>query len=198
MRRLLRDRTDDGTSLVEVLVTLVLLSAVGALVTGAILNSQKIFLIADDENRGLADAKVIVERMTRDIREARGIVCNGGLADPSDSTSADPLCAAHLQVWVDKDSDYLQDATEIITWRLEKSGDHYNVYRIVAENTPSERKTQQASSLIVQVAFVYDTSVAIEDTQFVKLGMQYDALRGAGQEARQISSTVRLRNKGDR
>ena len=39
---------------------------------------------------------------------------DGGLADPTDPTSADPNCNAHLQLWIDANSDYAQQPAEVV------------------------------------------------------------------------------------
>ena len=193
-----RGARDDGVSLIETLVTMVLLAVVSSLVVGAVVQSSRVLTRTDDENRGLQDAKVILDRLGRDVRESRGVVCDGGLADPSDLTSTDPDCLAHLQLWVDSNSDYLQQPTEVITWRLQKNADgvHFDVFRVVGTGAGGTPVTQQrqASSLIVQIAFGYD-AVAFDDVREVRMGMTYDAIVGRGSDVRQVATTARLRNK---
>ena len=121
---------------------MIILGVVGSLVTAAVLQASRSFIHVDDENKGLQDAKVILDRMGRDAREARGVVCDGGLADPNDPSSTDPLCAAHLQLWIDNNSDYAQQADEIVTWRLELNGDHFDVWRIVGTGATAVRQRQ--------------------------------------------------------
>lgn len=192
-------RGDDGVTLIETLVTMVLLAVVSSLVVGAVVQSSRVLTRTDDENRGLQDAKVILDRLGRDVRESRGVVCDGGLADPTDPLSTDPGCLAHLQLWVDRNSDYLQQPTEVITWRLQKNADgvHFDVYRVVGTGTGGTPVTQrrQASSLIVQIAFGYDAA-SFDTVREVRMGMKYDAIIGRGSDVRQVATTARLRNKG--
>lgn len=198
-RRLSRLRaTDAGLGLVEVLVTMLLMGVVSTLVVGAVVQSTRILTHTQDEDHGLQDAKVILDRLGRDVRESRGVVCDGGLADPTDSTSADPTCSAHLQLWVDANSDYAQQPTEIITWRLERSADdeHFDVYRITGSGAAAQRQ-RQASTLIVRLAFAYDAA-AFDDVQRVDMRMRYDAIIGRGAGDREVVFSTRLRNKGDR
>ena len=200
MSILQRLRHETGVTLIETLVVMLLLGVVGSLVTDAVISSSRNLTHVDDENTGLQDAKVILERMGRDLRDARGIVCDGGLADPAIVTSTDPLCRAHLQMWVDSNSDYARQESEVITWRLMSSSDgvHYDVYRIVGTglngNVPISRR--EASTLIVNIAFDYDTSAAPNDAQVVHIGMNYDAIVGRGTGFRKVAFSVRLRNKG--
>jgi prepilin-type N-terminal cleavage/methylation domain-containing protein len=192
-------RDDRGMTLVELLVTVILLAVVGSLVTAAMVNASRSVLHVDDENKGLQDAKVILDRMGRDVRQARGVVCDGGLADPSDPTSTDPSCLAHLQLWIDSDSDYLQDTNEVVTWRLESNadGEHYDVWRVVGTGGAAKRQ-RQASTLIVKTVFSYETGKPVEQSQVVNIGMTYDAKVGVGSDIRHAAFTARLRNKGTR
>ena len=194
-RRLRAD--DSGMTLIELLVTMILLGVVSTLVVTAVTQAGRILTHTDDEATGLADAKVILDRLGRDIRESRSTECDGGLADPGDPTSADANCNAHLQLWIDANSDYAQQESEVVTWRLQQNPDgvHFDVWRITGTG-PSAVARRQASSLIVRMAFEYDTGLAVEDATEVRLSMQYDAIVGRGTEIRDVAFAARLRNKG--
>jgi prepilin-type N-terminal cleavage/methylation domain-containing protein len=178
-----RARTDTGFTLVELLVTMVLISVVSMLVVAAMSQASRTFLHADDENEGLADAKNVMDRVARDIRESRGVVCDGAAQDPN--------CAYHLQLWIDGDSDYAEDPDEVVTWRLQPSpdGEHFDVWR-----ETSAGNSRVASSLIVQTLFEYDTP-APTDATLVNITMRYDAKVGVGVDMRTASTSARLRNK---
>ena len=79
-----RARRDSGVTLIELLVTMMLLAVVSTLVLTAVIQASRVLTQNDDENTGLQDAKVIMDRLGRDVREARAVVCDGGLADPTD------------------------------------------------------------------------------------------------------------------
>lgn len=195
----LRTRPDSGVTLIELLVTMMLLAVVSSLVLTAVIQASRVLTQNDDENTGLQDAKVIMDRLGRDVREARAVVCDGGLADPTDSTSADPSCSAHLQLWIDYNSNYVQDHDEVVTWRLQKASDgqHYDVWRIQGDgqagNVP--QKKVQATSLIVKTLFTYDTATP-ESAHVVTMNLQYDAIVGRGVDLRHAVFSAKLRNKG--
>ncbi|MDZ7576701.1 MAG: type II secretion system protein [Candidatus Nanopelagicales bacterium] len=184
-------RRQSGFTLIELLVTMVLLGVVGTIVVIAVVNANRAFLRSDDESRGLGDAKNVLDQVARDIRSSRGVVCDGGLSDPDNPESLDPDCVAHLQLWVDSDSDYAQDATEVITWNLEQSadGEHYDVVR--TEGNGNRRVI--ASSLIIETLFEYDTPDP-EDASLVTVTMTYDARPGAGIDPREAQTSARVRN----
>lgn len=201
MKRL-RGRHDDGMSLIELLVTTILMGVISSLVLTAVIQSQRVLTHDEDENRGLQDSKVIMDRLGRDVREARGVVCDAGPADPTFPTVLDVNCEAHLQLWVDSNSDYVQQNAEVITWRLQKSADeHYDVFRTTGTGPTPLTRTREASSLWTQFAFKYD---AVDPSgygifsrvQAVKIEIQYDAIVGRGTKVRSAAFSARLRNKG--
>lgn len=176
-------------TLVELLVTMTLLGVVGSLVTAAVVNASQGLIHVDDENKGLQDAKVILDRMGRDARHARSIVCDGAAYDPT--------CEKHLQLWIDSNSDYVPTDSETVTWKLEANpdGDHFDVYRIVGVGAGA-LKQRQASTLIVETLFRYETGKTVEQSQIVQMTLTYDARVGLGTDQREAHFTARLRNKG--
>lgn len=191
MTRLRGSSSQAGLTLVELLVTIVLISIVGTLALAAMIRAGKVLVHTEDENKGLQDAKIILERMSRDIRQARGVVCDGAVSDPT--------CTYHLQLWVDSNSDYLQQDSEVITWQLQDNpdGTHFDVYRTVGLGTGAVAR-RQASTLIVKTVFAYEPGRPIEKSQTVRIGMTYDALVGRGTDERKAAMTLRLRNKGNK
>ncbi len=190
----MRWRDESGLTLVEMLVTTMLIGVASALMLAGVQNINRVLTFADDDNRGLFDAKVVLDRLARDVRQGRAVLCDGGLAQLDDPTSTDPGCASHLQMWIDYDSDYAQDPSEVVTWRLARShdGEHYDVirYQGVSDTTG---KTE-ATSLIVRTLFTYNTATPTAANE-VTLKMQYDALVGRGTALKEATVSVRLRNK---
>lgn len=209
-----RARGDRGMTLIELLVAMTLLGVVSSLVVVGVRDAVRIMTHSDDENRGLQDAKIILDRLSRDIRQARGVVCDEDPPDPGDpvvdANGLPTRCPDYVQLWIDDDSDYLEDATEVVTWQLSENGDgvHFDVWRCRGSlgsdpcdgtATGVERRLQ-ASALIVRTLFNYaDASgspVEPEDATLVRLRMDYDAIVGRGVDVKQASVSARLRNKG--
>ena len=209
-----RPRDQAGMTLIELLVAMSLLGVVSALVLVGVQGAVRVMAHSDDENRGLQDAKVILDRLSRDVREARGVVCNQpapASGDPVvDANGLPTRCPDFVQLWIDDDSDYLPDATEVVTWQLSPNGDgvHFDVWRCRGAlgtdpcdgaATGVERKLQ-ASALIVRTLFNYQDAtgnpVQPEAATLVRLKMDYDAIVGRGVDVKQASVSARLRNKG--
>ena len=185
-------RRDAGMTLIELLVSMVLLGVVSSLVVVGVAQASRVLTHTDDENRGLQDAKIILDRLSRDIRQARGVTCDGA--------GGDTYCKEHLQLWIDSDSDYVQDPEEVVTWKLANNadGEHFDVWRIqgIAPATPTQRL--QATALIVKTLFYYDVGANKDPSpaRLVSLKMEYDAIVGRGINIKEAAVSVRLRNKG--
>lgn len=200
MHRLFRHRpsADAGVSLVETLIVMLLLSIVGTLVTRAVIDTHQIVRLTDDQTQGLADVRIASERLGRDVRQARSVLCNPAGTDTALAT-ADPNCLYHLQLWIDYNSDYAQQAAETVTWRLDPSVNvgQFDLVRAVGSGTG----TVQSRVIVTQVAFGYDLQPGAvppapgsPHTSTVNVDMTYDAVRGSGTSNKTVSFTARLRN----
>lgn len=187
---------DAGTTLVEMLVSVLLLGVIGAIVLAATVSVNKSQRVADDETRGQEDVAVVVDRLSRDIRDARGVVCDGAAGDTA--------CTTHLQLWIDYDSNYKQDTNETITWKLRPSGDgvHYDMVRIIGTSTQVVART-----IVENVAFKYTRGDNVyivpsatqpapgePTTRVVEVKMTYDAISGSATGRRSVVFTSLLRN----
>jgi prepilin-type N-terminal cleavage/methylation domain-containing protein len=71
-----RKQGDAGFTLVEMMVVIMLLSVVGSIVMGVLVSSMRQAAKQDDRTRTLNEAKVAMERVTREIRGANEIKLN--------------------------------------------------------------------------------------------------------------------------
>ena len=158
-----------GMTLIELLVAMTLLGVVSSLVVVGVQHACALMAHTDDENRGLQDAKVILDRLSRDIRQARGVVCDDPDPDrgPVVTHRGCPTrCPDHVQLWIDDDSDYLEDPDggrdlaaggqrrQRPLRRLAVQGSLARATRATARRRGPERL--QASALIVRTLFNYD------------------------------------------
>ena len=183
----------EGTTLLEVCVTMLLFSMVGVLIMNSLQTAARANAQVDDQDRGLADLRVVTERMSRDLRLARGV---------------DPLATANqLTIWIDFDSDYKRDADESVTWRIQcragvdctTSDRQYDVERVIGDVTTGD-VTIVGSSLVSDIAFAYAAdgvalaSSNVQDATAVQVEMDYDAIVDAYAQSESVQFEVRLRN----
>lgn len=186
-----RAQEERGSSLVEICITMFIFALVAALLMNSLSTASEATAHVDDQNRGLADLQIVSERMSRDLRVARGV-------DPGASTS-------QLTIWIDSDSDYRRDTDENVTWRIQcRSGVNcgsderqYDVERVVG---PVATGTVQivGQSLVSDIAFAYLLGGAVtsqpETATSVKVSMEYDAIVDAYAQLNVVDFEVRLRN----
>lgn len=182
----------NGTTLVELGITMGLLSIVSALLMSSLSTSARANSQVDDQHRGLADLQVVTERMSRDLRAARGV-------DPLATTS-------QLTLWIDSDSDYRRDTNESVTWRIQcRTGvdcttddRQYDVERVVGPIATGEVQTV-GQSLVSDIAFAYvadgaSVDLIPESATAVQVSMEYDAVVDAYAQSNVVNFEVRLRN----
>jgi Tfp pilus assembly protein PilW len=176
LTRIREARRDEGFTLVEVMVAMGLGIMLSGLSLTAVVATNKSFRHDSDEASGLNDVRTVSERLERDLRDARGV-------DAAATTS-------QLSIWIDYNSDYQKQTSEVVTWRLAASTDpgHYNVLRSVQGGTT----TIVARSLVSQIAFSYD--VTPPATKVVKVSLTYDSVIGASATTRRLDFRARLRN----
>ncbi|MCW2671718.1 MAG: prepilin-type N-terminal cleavage/methylation protein [Frankiales bacterium] len=195
-----RERLGDaGVTLVELLVAMVLMGVVGGLVVTAFASSARSQVRLSDETQGLTDLQTVIERLGRDLREARGV-----------ETSA---TQSQLTLWLDVNSDYAEQCTtERITWKLQATGDgsHFNVVRQVGDPSNPSSSSVVGHTLVDNVAFSYDGATApaaptsgptvcgstnrISPASTVGVTMTYDAIANGFTSARKAIFSTRLRN----
>lgn len=187
----------DGFTLIELMVAMVLLSVVGTLVGRAIIDAHKMVRLTDDQTQGLSDVRVAGERLVRDVRDARSVVCNPA-GTPAALAAADQICRYHLQLWVDYNSDYAQQASETVTWQL-RAGSYAGQFDLL--RTAGGAEAVEARTIVTQVAFSYDLLPAATaplpgalHTTAVTTDMSYDAVLARGTSTKTVSLTARLRN----
>lgn len=190
---------DAGVSLIEVVITLALTSVLGLMIVYAVQSNSKLHRDTIEESSGLADVKVVVERLGRDIRAARSV-------DPA-------ATASRLVLWIDSNANNARDLGEEVTWEVTPgpSGTQFNVLR----QTTSGQPTVQAQTVVDDLAFCYwSESIAAPSadctgsfavplsstdaakTRLITTTLTYDANTSGGVKTRTETFSSRLRNAG--
>lgn len=176
-------QNDRGTTLTDLMVSIVLLAILGAVMAATLISTYRSVDRSDDETRGLADMRTLTERLSRDLRAARGVL----------KDEVPPVLAAsssQLSLWVDYNADYrLQDA-ETVTWKLTANGPFQDVTRSIHNGVT----TTVARSLVDTAVFTYDDAASPQNTRTVGVSLRYDAIRGRAAGERSVNFAVRLRN----
>lgn len=182
-RRLQDER---GASLVELAVSMGLLVLVGSIVMSSLSTSAKAGAHVDDQLRGLSDLQVVTERLSRDLRAARGV---------------DPLATqSQLTVWIDGDADYRREPDENVTWRIQAGANagQFDVERVVGPlSAPVPAVQVVGESLVSNIAFAYlanGVPTVPEGADAIQVDMEYDAVVGAYAGSNVVRFDVRLRN----
>jgi hypothetical protein len=163
-------------SLLEVVLTTFILSIVGALSVSALTTGNRTVGHVEDEHRGLADLKIVGERMSRDMRAARSV-------DPASTPSS-------LSIWIDYDSDYRQTAAETVTWAIAASSRPYQYN--VTRTTGGGAAQIVGTTLLSDIVFGY--APAPPGTRVVNAALSYDAIPGLYSSDKLVRFDVRLRN----
>lgn len=191
-------RTQSGFTLVEMLIATMMLGLIGAMCVAAFMSGSQALGRVDDDSRGQADQRNLVERMTQDLRQARGI-------DPG-------ATSAKLSVWIDYDADFARDANETVTWALSataNSSGHHDVVRTI-----NGKNETIGRAVVSDIAFTYkriagtltmdtapnlpDTTatpnVPVTDANVVLVRMEYDAIVNGYLQKKVTTVDSRLRN----
>jgi type II secretory pathway pseudopilin PulG len=202
----IRPRRDDGITLIELLVSMMLLSVVSAVVVTAVVSASRSLRRNENEAQGLSDVRVVTERLGRDIEQARGVSAPGTLAPGETRAQA---CSNRLTLWIDYNSDYIQTVDETVTWVLQGgSNGHYDVHRIVGSLATPSSNVIEGRTLVSNVAFSYTPYDNATDkcpvlpsstnvpapTSTVSTSIKYNARTASGGSDKTIDFTNRLRN----
>ncbi len=194
-------RAQRGMTLVELLVAVFMLAIIGAISVAVFMSSSETYGRTDDDVRGQQDIKAVTERLTKDLRAARGI--EGGQSATATLPALPASNASQLVVWIDANSDYVQSPGETVLWQVTaslSSPGHFDVTRTVIGGTT----VVVGTSVIDAFAFKYFTTAGttplaftpteVEKAGIVEVQLKYDAILGSYLGEKFNIYQVRLRN----
>lgn len=183
LRRLRRAGRDTGLTLVELLVSTVLTGVVGSLTVAAVVNVQSGYLKVDNDQTGLLDVRTVQERMSRDLRQARGIA-PGATSD-------------QLRLWIDQNSDYVRpaDGSEEYVWRVVDLAGAAGTGRKQVERVQvsTNKATVIGRTLVSSALFTYDNA-DVTKSKVVAVDVTYSAKIGRRTQPKHVTFSIRMRN----
>ena len=172
-RRPVPDRDDDGFTLVELLVTVMLLGIVMTALMTVVVTVQRTQVFQVDTSVSMDETRKAMDRMRTEVRAARRV----------ETTST----ATRLDVWVDRDQDGIQDTDEQVTYEV--------------AGTVLHRYTQAEPSPVVvgrhltaPSGFVYDNPAPNFETRVVTMTLTAAGPQHSSADSLTLSAEVRLRN----
>lgn len=167
---------EEGFTLAELLVTMTLGLLLGGLVLSSVVTSQEASLQSENTSEVMAQARVAIDRVTRDVRPARRLLPGSD--------------ARTVAIWLDRDSDGLRDVAELITYQVRDAGDGTGELVRWTEADPTAVQPV-ARDLVLADVFTYDGTPETVRSVDMRLQFQHGVRSIA---ALDVSTSIRLRN----
>ena len=135
-----RSEREDGFTLVEIMVTLMIMTIITTAVLGVAMRAFKDTSIISNRRDVLGDGQIALQRMTKDLRQ-------GVTVDAATSTASR----------VDVES-YIDGEAHDISWRVQGSGAPYTLVRVVDGGTAVPLLGQLASDQV----FTYPDDLSVD------------------------------------
>jgi type II secretory pathway pseudopilin PulG len=172
-----RLRADDGTSLVELLITIMVAGIIGAALVTSVVTVNRTERTMQAVRDNVDEARISLDRLRIELRGARRV-----FHDPD---------GTHLQFWLDRNGDEQIQVEEIVHFALVEPGDGTARLERWTADTPGQRQVI-AWNLVPNTPFTYDQPSP--RTRLVDVELVVDAGGNRGAEPKTVHTQVRLRN----
>lgn len=182
-----RARSERAVTITELMITMMILGVVLGITLNFINSSAAVLGNVEDTTEGLRDVNILTDRLSRDIRDARGI----------DETTPNGSGESRLVIWIDYNSDYAQSLDETISWNLEeKVSDpgQFNAVRRTGTGVTEILGTTLVSVVVFSYSPVISAIPADPNPHTVAIGITYDAIQDAHASQKTVTFSTRLRN----
>ncbi len=171
-----RLRTEDGLTLVELLVVMVMVGIIGAATTSVLISSQRTQQYSQQLRTVMDESRVTFERIHEELRQARQVE----LDQPDE-----------IRFWVDANADGLRSLDEVVTYDVVPvSGvpDRWEVVRYTADVGAS------GARVLVRTLRNADPFSYSPTTDVIDMTFDLDVTTNRGPDVWTTSARVRLRN----
>lgn len=187
----------DGVTLVELLVVMVLMGIVGTAIMNVVVTTSRTQSEVTNLRVVMDDGRVSIDRIQKELRQARLVYAETTCGPSSTATCTS---SSKLHFWVDSNQDNLQATSEQITYCVREVGgstcvdpDGTRKYALVRWTEASTSATQLAATLVNgSPPFTFDVSP--RETAVVEVSLDFDTLNARGPESFNMETKVRLRN----
>lgn len=193
------ETSNEGVTLIEMLVVMVVLGLVMSAATAMIITTHRAERYQAEMQATIDDGRLSMARLRKEIREARRIF--------PDSTGTE------LRAWVDQNLDTIPQAEELICYAVEQlpGGEvgQFQIVRWTGASLPGCSPVPSSGTSVVARTLVNDlvaeppfndydpppsTNPSDPDTRTVSLLFRLEVLNGRGPDTLLVEGTVRLRN----
>ena len=127
-----RHGAEDGFTLVELLVVMLLLGVIGATTTGVVISTLRTEQFQGEMQAVMDDGRIALQRIRKEVRAARQVY------ETSCRTATVCAPSTRLHVWVDQNQDLAQSADEVICYHTDTIGpNQYELVRWTAAQEPT-------------------------------------------------------------
>lgn len=167
-RSLIRD--ERGVTLVELMVSMLLVAFVSAAVVTGMTSAMRSANLHRDDDRAVQDLRLAKERLTRELRTAAELQA---------------ATASSITVWIDSDADGTEDPGEVVTWEITADGS------LLRSTDTSPASAVVINLVAAESGFVFDAA-SIAETRLITVVLVVRV--GTSDGTRSMQTQILLRN----
>lgn len=169
-RRRGRLHADDGVTLIELMVSMLIASLVAVVFVTWMSSAVTTANLHRDDDRAVQDLRLAKDRLTRELRMADGLLVAEALL---------------VTMWVDENSDGVVDIGEVITWTITGGGE------LVRSTDAGDSFVVMREVVVVESGFTFDSAVVVD---IERVNMVLVVFVGEIGGTRELTTQIYLRN----
>jgi prepilin-type N-terminal cleavage/methylation domain-containing protein len=187
VKRFDRLRCDDrGATLVELLVTMLVVGLVASAITATGVSFLRAERLSNGTRDNMDAARIAIERIRPDLRQARFIMTH--------SPSGIATSSSAVALWVDRNQDQIQQPDEQIVFRLREVGGVGVLERVVESNSTPQTLVGGLALASSSFSFNHPAGRPVSASTVVTITLTLSKSPHSGARPLQVQEQVRLRN----